>query len=242
MDTECLRPYSALLAQYNTTSSSLSDTISTPSAPHPSTRNVTPSPIPTLSSIFTGSDTAFLARMGTDNTKKYSIPNAWMASTPSHPFWLLPLDLVASGLKPYGEWPEAVTGPDALFYLVNDYMRDYSNNAVAEAELDDYLRSSEMSELYLRSLNKRGFRAGAGAPKHQLKLLNHQAIFPYWWGEKELGIVCKAGVEEFDPETCKDVLDVQALGSWSITYWSHSWSEEGGHDTGHLNAMEEAKK
>ena len=175
--------------------------------------------------------------MGTDNAKKHSIPNAWMASTPSHPFWLLPLNLVASGTKPYGDWPEAVTGPDALFYLVSDYMKEYSKNDVAEAKLDEYLRNSEMSEPYLRSLDKRGLRAEVEAPKHQLRLLDNHAIFPYWWGQRELEMVCRAGVEGFDPETCKDVLDVQVLGTWSITYWSHSWKKEGGHDKGHLSAM-----
>ena len=165
-----------------------------------------------------------------------------MASTPSHPFWLLPLNLVAAGTRPYGDWPEAVTGPDALFYLVNEYLKDYSGaDDGAEAGLDEYLRRSELRELYVvGSLpEKKNSGASAGAQRrHEVVLLGKDVIFPYWWGEKDLESVCRAGAEGFDPETCKDVLDVRALGSCSVTYWSHSWNMEGGHDEGHLSAME----
>ena len=44
-------------------------------------------------------------------------------------------------------------------------------------------------------------------------------------------------MESFDPKTCKDVLDVDELKSWSITYWSHSWNEEKSHDKGQLSAI-----
>lgn len=162
-----------------------------------------------------------------------------MASTPSHPFWLLPLDLVASGNKPYGDWPEAVTGPDALFYLVNRYLKEYSSDDDgAEGRLDGFLKKSEMKDPYVRSSSETGLRARAGILINQLVLPEKEVIFPFWWGEKELESVCKAGIEGFDPETCQDVLNLQALGSRSITYWSHSWNEEGGHDKGHLSAME----
>lgn len=161
-----------------------------------------------------------------------------MASTPSHPFWLLPLNLVATGEKPYGDWPEAVTGPDALFYLVNEYLKQYNNDDDSNAKLDEYLQSSELKDLYLRSSSEEDVSTRAEGPTHRLVLLEQQTIFPYWWGEKALESVCRAGVEGFDPETCKDVLDVEAMGSWSITYWSHSWDQEGGHDKEHLSAME----
>ncbi len=90
-----------------------------------------------------------------------------------------------------------------------------------------------MKELYLRSLGG----GNAGAEAAPLVVLGHEAIFPYWWGERELEGVCRAGSEGFDSETCKDVLGVEAKGSWSITYWSHSWKEEGGHDEGYLGRV-----
>lgn len=161
-----------------------------------------------------------------------------MASTPSHPFWLLPLNLVAAGTEPYGDWPEAVTGPDALFHLVNRYLKEYDSDYDAKARLDEVLRRSELKDLYIRYVGEKDIGTRAGVRMHQMVLLEREMIFPYWWGEKRLESVCRAGVEGFDPETCKDVLDVQALSSWSITYWSHSWKQEGGHDEGQLSAME----
>lgn len=238
LDTECLRPYKALFAQHDIFFSSHSDYISIQDTTNTSTTNAARTSNSPITSYTSDPRTAFLGRMGTDFSKKYSIPNAWMASTPSHPFWLLPLDLVATGSNPYGDWPEAVTGPDALFYLVNKYLREYGSDGDAEAKLDEFLRTSELKDLYVRSLSEKDPRASVGSRTHQLVLLRKELIFPYWWGEKELENVCRAGVRGFDPETCKDVLDVQALSSWSITYWSHSWNQEGGHDKGHLSAME----
>ncbi|KAF6221148.1 hypothetical protein HO133_002002 [Letharia lupina] len=222
---------------HNISSSSQSGSTSIQNPTHTPTSDAAPiSTFPTTS-YNAGPQTAFLARMGADNSKKHSIPNAWLASTPSHPFWLLPLNLVSKGTKPYGDWPEAVTGPDALFYLVNEYLREYRSDNDYGASLDEFLLKSELKEMYVRSLGEKNIRASAEVGMHQLVLLGKEMIFPYWWGEKELEGVCKAGEEGFDPETCKDVLDVQALGSWSITYWSHSWDQEGGHDEGHLSAM-----
>ena len=238
LDTECLRPFSSLFMQHDIPLSSHSSLTSSHDILRTSTTNATSNSSSTITSSTSSLRTAFLGRMGTDNSKKHSIPNAWMGSTPSHPFWLLPLDLVASGARPYGDWPEAVTGPDALFYLVNKYLREYSGNRDADARLDEYIRSSRLDEVYLRSLGGQGFRTRLGDRQHQVVVLGHDLIFPYWWGEKELESVCRAGIASFDPETCKDVLDVQALGSWSITYWSHSWDKESGHDEGHLSAME----
>lgn len=238
LDTECLLPYEALFAQHNISLSSHSDAINYQGLTHTSTNNPAPTSTSPVNSYMSGPRTAFLGRMGTDYSKKYSIPNAWMASTPSHPFWLLPLDLVATGTKPYGDWPEAVTGPDALFYLVNRYLGEYNSGDAASARLDRFLRRSELKGLYIRSRGEKEFSAKIGVRMHQLVLLDKKTIYPYWWGEKELESVCRAGAEGFDPETCKDVLNVQALSSWSITYWSHSWNQEGGHDEGHLRAME----
>ena len=237
LDTECLRPYEALFAQHNMSFPSHTETTGTHALPV----SIAPTSISTshTTSHTPTPPTAFLARMGTDYSKKYSVPNAWMASTPMHPFWLLPVNLVASGSKPYGDWPEAVTGPDALFYLVNEYLREYAGLDGAEARLQEFLRMSKMKDLYGRSLSEKDLRSSAGPPKHRLLLLEPEVIFPYWWGAKELEGVCKAGVESFDPETCKDVLNVDELKSWSITYWSHSWNEEKGHDKGQLSAMED---
>ena len=237
LDTECLRPYKALFAQHNISFRSQTEITSTHALP------VSMAPTSISTSVITSRTstppTAFLARLETDYSKKFSIPNAWMGSTSMHPFWLLPLNLVATGFKPYGDWAEAVTGLDALFYLVNEYLREYTGQDGAEARLHEFLRASKMKGLYGRSLSGKITRSSAGPPRHRLLLLEHEMIFPYWWGAKDLEGVCKDGVESLDPETCKDILDVDELKSWSITYWSHSWNEEKGHDKGQLSALED---
>ena len=110
------------------------------------TIRASPSPVPSPNLT---SRIAFLARMGTDGSKKHSILKTWMASMPAYPFWIFPVNIVASGRKPYGDWPEAVTGPDALFHMVNEYLRGYSSDGShddARAKLDRYLRDSDLKE------------------------------------------------------------------------------------------------
>lgn len=70
MDTECLRDYSSLFAQHNISLRRSSDLTNDPNAED--TNQASPSTVP--SPIVTPR-TAFLARMGTDASKKHSIPN-----------------------------------------------------------------------------------------------------------------------------------------------------------------------
>ena len=44
-------------------------------------------------------------------------------------------------------------------------------------------------------------------------------------------------MQSFDPVTCRDVLDLQRLGSLSVPCCSHPWNEESWHDEGHLDTM-----
>ncbi len=41
-----------------------------------------------MTTLLSDQQGAVLARMGSDTTYDNSIPNAWMASTPGHGFWL----------------------------------------------------------------------------------------------------------------------------------------------------------
>ena len=67
---------------------------------------------------------AFLGRMGTDEDFPRSIPNAWMASTPNHPFWLLPLESIKDNVYS-GKEPEYLTGPTALYERVKQYKEEH---------------------------------------------------------------------------------------------------------------------
>lgn len=60
-----------------------------------------------------------LARMGEDRGFEHSIPNAWFASVPGHPFWLQLLWTIHGDAQVYnasGQWPgvEWITGPVML--------------------------------------------------------------------------------------------------------------------------------
>jgi mannosyltransferase OCH1-like enzyme len=71
LDTECLRPTSAVFQAFDI---SLSDIGNTTSGGGDDMSQV-----------------AVFGRIGTDKTFQHSIPNAWMAASPGHPFFLMPL-------------------------------------------------------------------------------------------------------------------------------------------------------
>ena len=102
--------------------------------------------------------------------------------------------------------------------MVNDYLRKYAGQDGAEARFHAFMTMSKMKDLYGRSLSEKDLRSSAGPLGHRLLLLEHEMIYPYWWGTKELEGACKAGVESFDPEKCEGVLEVDGLKSWSVTY------------------------
>lgn len=179
---------------------------------------------------------AFLGRMGTNKRAKHSIPNAWMASTPGHPFWLLPLEVVENNIKDRSIIPEALTGPDALFLIVNDYQKSYANGN--GKKLDEHYAYSDWRHLF-QSSSTSTERVIPAAP-HSLEVLPHTDLYAYWWGAERLRRICLASDPGFDPETCKDVLDVQGLGSYSISYWSHSWDADKGHKQESMDAIKGA--
>lgn len=176
----------------------------------------------------------FLGRMGSDEGSENSIPNAWMASTPGHPFWLLPLRMcigsVASGWE-----PERLTGPVALYDQVHRYNEKYGGGeGEKSAMLDKYYAKSGWRHLYKHN------------PLPQsLVILRHFEVYPYSWQRdgqlyKEF---CSSSADTFDAERCKLLLGLDHWGSHSVTYWSHSWSGGGdGHWDDHLKAISKPNK
>src|SRR5271170_3183399 len=70
--------------------------------------------------------TAYFAQMGHDGGFIHSIPNAWMASTPFHPFFMLPLEVVPN---PNVATVEEVTGPVALRAQLQRYDKEFKAGA-----------------------------------------------------------------------------------------------------------------
>lgn len=161
---------------------------------------------------------ALFGRMGNNPGFEHSIPNAWMASTPSHPFFLQPAINVDKYMQNvgFGEGhdfvlPESLTGPVAL----REAIMDYEVNRVKHGNrLDDGTANVVQT----------GPFAGRQETPHEVILLPREIIYPYSWGEdgEDVRDVCWVLRARFDPEECKRRLRVEAEGSISITYWSHT--------------------
>ncbi|KAG8531907.1 uncharacterized protein KY384_003543 [Bacidia gigantensis] len=176
--------------------------------------------------------TAYVGRMGTINESVHSIPNAWMMSTPAHPFWLLPLEYIADTLaevaaeeesERFLEEPrmkiqaEAITGPGALYDIIGRYNGD---GGVVGAYNWENRDTQNLDEHYALS----GWGVGEGGPgggvlyktdasvRQEVQVLPDWAIYPYSWGPdgEDVREICSTWIksEDFNPELCKERLGV----------------------------------
>ena len=158
-------------------------------------------------------NTALFGRMGNDTNFEHSIPNAWMAAAPGHPFFLVMMQEMTERLQNMleekkTEIPERITGPIALRYAISMYKKDKAvrsglvKDAVAAAGEEVQVQPSQ---------------------RHKVLLLPSRLIYPYSWsveGENVRG-VCWVTQNSFHAGTCKKRLRVDDSGSIAITYWSH---------------------
>ena len=149
--------------------------------------------------------TVFVARMGNDASYSNSVPNAFLASTPGHPFWLGPLDYVRQNIDALdpnlpaqfrgGEanGPEELTGPVPLWRAVNAFEPTASPRLV---------------------------------------VLPPSAIFPYShhnFSDTPAYCVCSAQSATLDPPRCKALYpDAYAISYWSQSWGSVSWAQLNG--------------
>ena len=178
---------------------------------------------------------AFFGRMGMELDYHDSIPNAWMASTPAHPFFLLPIERIQGRFTQAGKWipgslrkqptPEQLTGPGNLFKALKEYSETYYGKNVHEIRL--YKKLSASPGQLQREM------------PHSVTILPWWYVFPYSWARdgEQFRDVCWVTRATFDAERCKNVVAVDAWPSYSITYWSHSWSDKG-HDAENMNRLE----
>ncbi|KAL2891823.1 Inositol phosphoceramide mannosyltransferase 3 [Ceratocystis lukuohia] len=138
-------------------------------------------PYDTAAHVIVGEDEspdrmAFLGRMGTDEQFEHSIPNAWMASTPGHPFFLLPLESVLKRFSREKQWtdlPEDVTGPVALRRAILKYQKHYIWEKSPEALENDMERYISAGSYKMRP-----------DLKHTVQLLHHDVIYPLQMGAR----------------------------------------------------------
>ena len=181
-----------------------------------------------------GERKVFLGRMGTDDDFVHSIPNAWMASTPGHPFWILPLESVEQHIG-NGAMPEYLTGPPALYDRVKDYRDAYDHGR--GDKMDDHYGKSGWRHLYRASRDQQKL------PPQSMVVLPFWEVYPYSWDRDGVAFtdLCSVTQESFSAVMCKEVLGLDHWGSHSITYWSHSWSADG-HWSEHMDALNKPSK
>lgn len=158
--------------------------------------------------------TALLGRMGNNPEFEHSIPNAWMASPPAHPFFLvLPatVDKRVQDGKVNGAPPEYFTGPVAL------------RESIATYEMSKITKGNDLGEDIRRVRQWFSFPNNQTFD-HQVVLLPSGLIYPYSWGGdgKLYEDLCWVLKDTYDADQCKAVLEVEKKGSVCITYWSHN--------------------
>ncbi|KFY66466.1 hypothetical protein V497_00922 [Pseudogymnoascus sp. VKM F-4516 (FW-969)] len=163
---------------------------------------------------------AVFGRMGDDDNFSNSIPNAWMASSPGHPFFLMPLLSVQRKVedsKSFLYWvfhrvsAENWTGPAALFDAIRDFTKNgLSKKAAALAAAGPFAQLPKKTE-------------------QEIVLLPEQWVYPYNWRSDEMRPLCSVELKTFDPKACQAKLEVAEKGSISITYWSHTHSGTSDH-------------
>jgi inositol phosphorylceramide mannosyltransferase catalytic subunit len=198
---ECLRPSEVIFNEYNLTT-----------IPYHKIPKEPPSSI-------TKDRAVFLGRMGKDDGFSDSIPNAWMASAPGHPFWYLPLNFVLDKYNGstngafLSMGAESLTGPIALREMVIKYNADFKGDKAKG--MDELVAQSPLNDVH---------GAHAGEP-HRVEILPHQIIYPYSWTDEDddKREFCWAKLDTYDKQKCKESLHLKLQGSVAITYWTHSW-------------------
>ncbi|KAH7316723.1 nucleotide-diphospho-sugar transferase [Stachybotrys elegans] len=139
---------------------------------------------------------ALFGRLENDETFRHSLPNAWMAASPRHPFFLYPIHFAKAKVEQrrnifyrLGDVPTAehITGPIAL--------------------KENILRwKASLKDLW-----------------DEVILLPSHIVYPYNWHlPGPNGRICSAMFATLDEGLCKERLKVKEKGSLAITYWSNT--------------------
>ncbi|PRP86471.1 glycosyltransferase family 32 protein [Planoprotostelium fungivorum] len=184
LDVECLKPVDDLL---DIIQSKRDDTYFS-------------SQTPPASFSSNSSSVIILGQMEGAERGKHSIPNAWMASSPGHPFWLF---MLFNALKTSSENKE----PEEKQFT-KDASRLYRDIRAAGVDVPSHIGETM---------------------QHDVIILSPHIVFPYSWmrtsTRDEVSKRCAFGMNTFDDKMCKDMLDLKK--SHFITYWSHSWTKNG---------------
>ncbi|KAJ3029367.1 hypothetical protein HDV00_009619 [Rhizophlyctis rosea] len=73
-------------------------------------------------------DAAYIGQMGEDKDFQHSLPNAWLASSRGHPFWLHVLGEIMGRVERGVREAEFVTGPVVLRQALHNYLQRVPEN------------------------------------------------------------------------------------------------------------------
>jgi hypothetical protein len=178
---------------------------------------------------------AFVGQMGTDTNFEHAIPNAWMASPPGHPFYHFMLRWATKKITSGDELdsrPEAVTGPIALRDGISRFKKGHFG---VETLLLPTVLSNTTLEVYTPDDEAQLIKDA------KVEVLPPHLIYPYSWHRDGdmFRPFCWSTLGSFNASRCKEVVAVEAWGSATITYWSHTWNGEGPNE-GNLKMVESA--
>jgi hypothetical protein len=143
-----------------------------------------------------------------------------MASSARHPFFLLTLKWGMEKIKKTGFniFPEAITGPVALRENIAEFEKPKYHGEALNEQLEDKLYPPEMTRI-----DENAATQAIVLPFWYIYPYSHErdgaAFRPYCW----------ASQPTFNATRCKELVAVDRWPSYTITYWSHTWTENG-HD------------
>lgn len=107
-----------------------------------------------------------------------------------------------------------------------------------ERKLDEHYAESGWATLYKQPIHE--IRT---LPPHTIEILPFYSIYPWSWNRdgKMFETECSALLPTFHPTRCKLILGVEHWPSYSITYWSHTWTPEG-HDPENMKKLQVPNK
>jgi len=184
---ECLRPFDTLFESAN------------------SELHYQPTDLPPLLQA------AYFGQMGHDPAFPNFIPNSWMASTPFHPFFLLPLQAMTNGSN---DRFETVAGRTALGKQISRYEAMFNNGT----DPVSYLQTMGTNQVYFDEFDL----------QHSITIFGPQTIYPYTFNADE-GVpesvrkYCWANWVSFDAAICKKELDVLENGAYCIAFWTQNY-------------------
>jgi len=140
--------------------------------------------------------TVILGYMGTDYAFGHNVPNAWMISTPGHPFWLFCISKMIQLNTAGYNGAEALTGPVMIYRALQEY------NEVQRRITGIEVPGPE----------------GGTTKLFDVLILPPGMIYPVDW-HAPVPEICTSITKGRDDSGCKELFP----DAYAITHWTHSW-------------------